>query len=72
MNTLAQPPPETLLTYQQAANILSLSLRHFRRELIDSGKIPFIEVAPRSPRVDPAELNAYLASKKKCHGAQAA
>lgn len=63
---------QPLLTYAQAAQRLSLSLRHFRRELIDSGKIPFIEVAPRSPRVDPAELDAYMASKKKCHGAQAA
>jgi excisionase family DNA binding protein len=50
---------ETLLTFDQAAEALGISLRQFRR-LVDSGKIAFVKVSERAPRVRPSELQRFL------------
>lgn len=52
---------ETLLTFAEAAQLLGISLRQFRR-LVDAGKITFVKVSERSPRVRPSELQRYLAA----------
>jgi excisionase family DNA binding protein len=41
---------EALMTFDQAAEALGISLRQFRR-LVDSGKVAFVKVSERSPRV---------------------
>ncbi len=50
---------EPLLTFAQAARMLGISLRQFRR-LADSGKIAFVRVSERAPRVRPRELQRFL------------
>jgi excisionase family DNA binding protein len=50
---------ETLLTFDQAAEVLGISLRQFRR-LVDSGKIAFVKVSERAPRARPSELQRFL------------
>ena len=50
---------ETLLTFDQAAEALGISLRQFRR-LVDSGKVAFVKVSERAPRVRPSELQRFL------------
>lgn len=52
---------ETLLNFAQAARTLGISLRQFRR-LVDGGKIAFVKVSERSPRVRPRELQRFLAA----------
>ena len=50
---------ETLLTFDQASETLGISLRQFRR-LVDGGKIAFVKVSERAPRVRPSELQRFL------------
>ena len=50
---------EALLTFSDAALSLGISLRQFRR-LVDSGKIAFVKVSERAPRVRPRELQRFL------------
>jgi len=50
---------ESLLTFAQAARGLGISLRQFRR-LVDAGKIAFVKVSERSPRVRQGDLNRFL------------
>jgi excisionase family DNA binding protein len=52
---------ESLLSFAQAAKALGISLRQFRR-LVDGGKIAFIKVSERSPRIRPSELQRFLAA----------
>jgi excisionase family DNA binding protein len=52
---------ESLLTFAQAARALGISLRQFRR-LVDGGKIAFVKVSERSPRIRPSELQRFLAA----------
>lgn len=50
---------EALLTFAEAAKALGISLRQFRR-LVDGGKLAFVRVSERSPRIRPGELRRYL------------
>jgi excisionase family DNA binding protein len=50
---------EALMTFDQAAEALGISLRQFRR-LVDGGKVAFVKVSERSPRVRPSELQRFL------------
>jgi excisionase family DNA binding protein len=50
---------EALLTFADAALSLGISLRQFRR-LVDNGKIAFVKVSERAPRVRPRELQRFL------------
>jgi excisionase family DNA binding protein len=50
-----------LLTFSEAANRLSVSLRQFRR-LIDDGKMPFIRVSERAPRIRAADIEGFIAA----------
>ena len=52
---------EPLLTFSQAADFLSVSLRQIRR-LIDSGKIPVVKISVRVLRLRLCDLQSYLAS----------
>jgi excisionase family DNA binding protein len=52
---------EELLTLADAAAVLGISLRQFRR-LVDGGKIAFVKVSERSPRIRPSELQRFLAA----------
>jgi excisionase family DNA binding protein len=55
------PGLEELLTFADAATVLGISLRQFRR-LVDGGKIAFVKVSERSPRIPPSELQRFLAA----------
>lgn len=50
---------EALLTFAEAARMLGISLRQFRR-LVDGGKVAFVKVSERSPRVRPSDLRRFL------------
>lgn len=50
---------EPLLAFGEAARSLGISLRQFRR-LVDGGRIAFVKVSERSPRVRPSELRRCL------------
>jgi excisionase family DNA binding protein len=50
---------ESLLSFAQAARALGISLRQFRR-LVDGGKVAFVKVSERSPRIRPSELQRFL------------
>jgi len=50
---------ETLLNFAEAAQVLGISLRQFRR-LVDAGKLTFVKVSERTPRVRPSELQRFL------------
>ena len=50
---------EGLLTFGQVAEALGISLRQFRR-LVDGGKVGFVKVSERAPRVRPSELHRFL------------
>ena len=51
----------TVLTFAQAAELLNISLRQFRR-LVDSGKIPFVKISERAPRVRVGDIEKFLGS----------
>lgn len=48
-------------TFAEAAHTLGISLRQFRR-LVDAGRIAFVKVRERSPRIRPSELHRFLAA----------
>lgn len=54
------PKGESLLTFGEAAKLLNVSLRQFRR-LVDSGKIPIVGVSERAPRVSPTAMQEFVA-----------
>lgn len=58
MNAAGGSSP-SLLTYSEAADRLRVSLRQFHR-IVASGKIPFIQVAERSPRIRNTDIEAFL------------
>lgn len=55
-------PVAPLLKFKDAAGLLVVSLRQFRR-LVDSGAIPFVMIGERSPRVKLSDLTAYLETR---------
>ncbi|MBI4574920.1 MAG: helix-turn-helix domain-containing protein [Planctomycetes bacterium] len=55
--------PEPLMTAQEVADLLHVSLRTCRT-LLASGAIPSIKVAARARRIDVNDLDAYVASRK--------
>lgn len=57
-----------LLTFREAARVLSVSLRQFRR-IIDDGRIAFVKVSPRAPRVRSDHLQAFIAKATESHSA---
>ena len=50
---------ETLLNFAEAARVLGISLRQFRR-LVDGGRVAFVKVSERTPRIRPSELQRFL------------
>ena len=52
---------ESLLKFAEAARVLGISLRQFRR-LVDGGRIAFVKVSERTPRIRPSELQRVLAA----------
>jgi excisionase family DNA binding protein len=50
---------DSLLKFKDAAGLLVVSLRQFRR-IVDGGDIPFVMIGERSPRVKRSDLTAYL------------
>jgi excisionase family DNA binding protein len=67
-----QSDNEKLLTFRQAANNLCVSLRQFRR-LVDSGRIAFVRVSERSPRVRSTDILKFVsnATVQRSNGVQA-
>lgn len=56
--------PKLLLSQQEAADALSVSLSTFRR-LINSDDIKAVYPSPKSPRYDPRDLIAWIDSHKQ-------
>jgi len=50
-----------LLTFRQASEMLSISLRQFRR-LVDGGNIPCVKIGKRTPRIKLSDLEDYIHS----------
>ena len=50
---------EALLNFAEAARALGISLRQFRR-LVDGGRLAFVKVSERTPRIRPSELHRFL------------
>ena len=50
---------ETLLNFAEAARVLGISLRQFRR-LVDGGRVAFVKVSERTPRIRQSELQRFL------------
>lgn len=50
-----------LLTFGEAAKLLSISLRQFRR-LVDGGKLPVVRISDRAPRIRPGDLEKLISS----------
>ena len=50
---------EALLNFAEAARVLGISLRQFRR-LVDGGRVAFVKVSERTPRIRPSELQRFL------------
>jgi excisionase family DNA binding protein len=59
MTLLQKTDSDGLLTFTQAATRLGISLRQFRR-LIDSGKIPYVQVSERAPRVRCTAIEQFI------------
>jgi excisionase family DNA binding protein len=59
MSAGSDAPAERLLTFGQAAEILGISLRQLRR-LIDGGRIPFVRVSERTPRVRASDIQSFV------------
>ena len=57
-----------LWTVAQAAEALSVSEDTVRR-LINGGQLPAYQITPRTTRLDPLDVYAYLDSRKKRAGA---
>jgi excisionase family DNA binding protein len=58
-NVVGAGAVETLLNFAEAARALGISLRQFRR-LVDSGRVAFVKVSERAPRIRPSELQRFL------------
>ena len=56
-------PPATLLTYTEAGKALRVSARTVWG-LVDRGELPAVHVGPRSVRIDPRDLTAFIARAK--------
>jgi len=54
---------DRLLTYDAAAELMSVSKRHFRRRFVDLGVLPIVRVSERAPRVRQCDLNALIDSR---------
>ena len=67
MNAPINSPIEALLTLEQAAKLLNISIRQVYR-LSREGKIPVIMVSTRSPRINPVALKLYLESQTVNYG----
>ena len=59
---------DVLLTYQAAAERLSMPLRSFRR-LVDEGKLPSVRLRERTPRIRTSDLVRYVDSVTMRFGA---
>ena len=53
----------TLLTYDQAAAMLSVSVSTLRR-MTEAGDIPHVSIGERSVRFDLADLHEYIAQRR--------
>lgn len=62
-DTAAPPPRPRLLTMKQAAERLAVSERSVWA-LIDAGELPRIVVGRRAVRIDPADLEQFIASRR--------
>jgi len=54
-------PSQLLVNFRQASELLSISLRQFRR-LVDDGFFPTVRVSKRAPRVRIADVEKFIAS----------
>ncbi|MCA9315763.1 MAG: helix-turn-helix domain-containing protein [Planctomycetes bacterium] len=60
----APQPARPLLPLPQAATYLSIGLRTLKG-LIAAGELPIVRVSPRRVAIDPRDLDAYVASRRR-------
>ena len=53
---------DSLLTFEEAARVLAVSLRQLRR-FVDSALIPVVRLSPRAPRIRVSDLQAFIAGR---------
>jgi excisionase family DNA binding protein len=68
MSTTDGGTVERLLTFGQAAEFLGISLRQLRR-LVDGGRIPFVRVSERTPRIRASDIQSFVSSAMVSHSA---
>jgi excisionase family DNA binding protein len=59
-----QETPERLLTVQEAAEILSLSVVQVRRYIAD-GSLPVIRFGRRAIRIKPSDLERFIEARRE-------
>lgn len=59
----APPPPRALLTLEQAAERLAVG-RTTIQDMVDRGQLPVIAVTGRAIRIDPADLDALIKTRR--------
>jgi excisionase family DNA binding protein len=50
---------DILIKFRDAAAMLNISLRQFRR-IVDGGQIPVVRVSDRAPRIRESDLKAFI------------
>jgi excisionase family DNA binding protein len=53
-----------LLTLAEAAKLLGISVRHLSR-LVSAGQLPVVKLSTRVVRISPADLAAYIESRRE-------
>jgi excisionase family DNA binding protein len=66
MTAASETTVERLLTFDQAARFLGISLRQLRR-LVDGGRIPFVRVSKRTPRIRTSDIKSFVAAAVVSH-----
>lgn len=55
------PESELLLTFADAARVLSVSLRQLRR-IVDDGRLSIVRVSERTPRVKLSDIREFISA----------
>jgi excisionase family DNA binding protein len=67
ITSLAEEPPPRLVTPDAAAEAIGVS-RSTLQELIDSGKLPVVEVTGRAVRVDVRDIEVFIKQRRVRRG----
>ena len=69
MSAANETAVERLLTFDQAAEFLGISFRQLRR-LVDGGRIPFVRVSKKTPRIRTSDIQSFVAAAVVSHSTE--